>query len=413
MFTKPQALLIRHRGRVRRLLVPRSCPPCAPAAEGPVGNSTATTGPARTRPVTGRVLTKAAAAVAVAAFVLAVAGPATAVSLADQQNLPEIAAEGPSNSLDYYYQSVPGVWHEEQVPGGGPGTTYSAPSLAQVGGTTVIAVEGPGNSLSDYVETGGTWQEQQIAGSGTTFSAPSVTGDTANGGWRNAAEGLNNSLYFYYPAFIFHGFTIWRAQQVAKPGTTYSAPSLAETYQGLGIAAEGSGNSLDFYVRAPSGAWTPQQVAAGGKAYSAPSLAMVPGGTGIAVEGPANSLMLYLYANGWQPQQVAAGNVAHSAPALVQLTQPDGMFTLLYTAIAVEGPAGFLDVYTKGTSPTWQLTVPGGFNSTWSAPSLAQIDGNTAIAAQGWGNSLDYYYQPTLSVTWTLQQLAGRGTTYG
>ena len=120
MFTKPQALLIRHRGRVRQLLVPRSCPPCAPAAEGPVGNSTATNGPARTRPVTGRVLTKAAAAVAVAAFVLAVAGPATAVSLADQQNLPEIAAEGPSNSLDYYYQSVPGVWHEEQVPGAGP-----------------------------------------------------------------------------------------------------------------------------------------------------------------------------------------------------------------------------------------------------------------------------------------------------
>ena len=114
--------------------------------------------------------------------------------------------------------------------------------------------------------------------------------------------------------------------------------------------------------------------------------------------------------------QVAAGpNSTHSAPSLAQLTEVTGRFTLHYPAIAVEGPAGFLDVYTKapGSASPWQLTVPGGFNSTHSPPSLAQINGSTQIAAEGPSNSLNYYDQPTLSSPWTPLRLAPSGTTFG
>ena len=129
--------------------------------------------------------------------------------------------------------------------------------------------------------------------------------------------------------------------------------------------------------------------------------------------------MFYSRTNGtktWHPQQVAAGpNSTHSAPSLAQLAVPAGKFTLAYTAIAVEGPVGFLDLYTRGPTSTspWQPSVPGNWNSSWSAPSLAQIDGITGIAVQGFNHSLNYFNQPTLSSTWNLQHVAGTGTTFG
>jgi len=43
-----------------------------------------------------------------------------------------IAAQGPGKSLMFYWQTIGTVpWHAEQV--AGPGTTFSAPSVAQVG----------------------------------------------------------------------------------------------------------------------------------------------------------------------------------------------------------------------------------------------------------------------------------------
>lgn len=255
---------------------------------------------------------------------------------------------------------------------------------------------------------------KRIAGPGTTFSAPSVAAVNGGSSWAIAAEGSSNSLMFYHQIF-----GLWAPQQTAGPGTTYSTPSLAETSLGLGIAAEGPGNSLDFYTQATSGGWTPpQQAAVPGTTFSAPSLAMLYTATGIAADGPANSLMFYTHPNGagtWQPQQLAGAGSAHSAPSLAQLAEPQRIGTFYYTVIAVQGPIGrFLDVFTKGpaTASPWQVTVPGTFNSTWSAPSVTQVGSGTGVAAEGPANSLNYYSQPAPDTTWTLQQVPGTGT-YG
>ena len=86
-----------------------------------------------------------------------------------------IAAQGPGKSLMFYWQTIGTVpWHAEQV--AGSGTTFSGPSVAQVGNSSVIVALGPNNSLMFYWQTIGTvpWNPEQVAGPGTTFSAPSV-----------------------------------------------------------------------------------------------------------------------------------------------------------------------------------------------------------------------------------------------
>ena len=142
----------------------------------------------------------------------------------------------------------------------GPGTTFSAPSVAQVGKQTVIAAQGPNNSLAFYWQPigSGTWNPEQVAGQGTTSSAPSV----AQVGNQTviAAQGPNNSLVFYWQPI---GSGTWNPEQVAGPGTTSSAPSVAQVGKQTVIAAEGPNNSLVFYWQ-PIGAtaWNPvQQVA--------------------------------------------------------------------------------------------------------------------------------------------------------
>jgi hypothetical protein len=125
MFTTPQALTTRIRGRLRHLLVSPSRLRGAPPAEDTASDATATTRPTRARPADRRALAIAVAVAAVAVSLLAVAGPAAAVSLSGTTNSPVIAVVGPGNSLDYYYQSAPGTWHEQQV--AVAGTTFSAP----------------------------------------------------------------------------------------------------------------------------------------------------------------------------------------------------------------------------------------------------------------------------------------------
>ena len=77
-----------------------------------------------------------------------------------------IAAQGPNDSLVFYWQTVGSLqWNLEQV--AGPGTCFSAPSVAQVGGQTVIAALGSNDSLVFYWQTSGSGQwnpEQVVAG---------------------------------------------------------------------------------------------------------------------------------------------------------------------------------------------------------------------------------------------------------
>ena len=57
-----------------------------------------------------------------------------------------IAAQGLDNNLMFYWQTFgTHTWNAEQV--AGPQTTFSLPSVAQVGDSVVIAAVGPDNSL--------------------------------------------------------------------------------------------------------------------------------------------------------------------------------------------------------------------------------------------------------------------------
>jgi len=82
---------------------------------------------------------------------------------------PGIAAQGPGGSLEFYWQPIgSGQWNPEQP--AGPGTTYSAPSVAHVGNNSVIAATRDDGSLWFYWQPIGSeqWNPEQVAGTGTT-----------------------------------------------------------------------------------------------------------------------------------------------------------------------------------------------------------------------------------------------------
>jgi hypothetical protein len=75
-----------------------------------------------------------------------------------------IAAEGPGQSLEFYWQATGTVpWHPEQV--AGPGTTFSAPSVALVGESSVISAEGPNLAVEFYWQAIGAvpWHAEQVS----------------------------------------------------------------------------------------------------------------------------------------------------------------------------------------------------------------------------------------------------------
>ena len=111
------------------------------------------------------------------------------------------------------------------------------------GGNTVIAVQTPCDGLEFYWNLNGTnmWRSEQVAPAGTTFSAPTIAQD--GNGVVIAAEGASNSLDFYWQQIGAQG---WQEEYVGKPRSTYSAPSLAVTDDGVNIVARAQGT-----------AWTP------------------------------------------------------------------------------------------------------------------------------------------------------------
>jgi hypothetical protein len=100
-----------------------------------------------------------------------VAGPGTTFSVPSVAQVGDstvIAAQGPDNSLLFYWQPIGSLqWNPEQV--AGPGTTFWTPSVAQVGNSTVIAAQGPGGSLLQYWQPVGSqqWNTEQVTGTGS------------------------------------------------------------------------------------------------------------------------------------------------------------------------------------------------------------------------------------------------------
>jgi hypothetical protein len=94
----------------------------------------------------------------------------------------------------------------------GPGA-FSAPSVAQVGNSSVIAAEGPGNSLNFYYQPIGAsgWTPETAGVAGTTFSAPSVA--QVGSSSVISAAGPDGSLDFYYQPI---GAVPWHCEQVTR-----------------------------------------------------------------------------------------------------------------------------------------------------------------------------------------------------
>jgi len=144
-------------------------------------------------------------------------------------NEADLVTEGPNHTLQYHFATPSSQWQNVQV--AGAGSTYSAPSIfvraADATGPNEadIVAEGPNNSLQYYWATpGGQWHHAQIAGPGTTYSAPSIFVRAADAGGNQAneadivAEGPNHTLQYHEAT----PGSPWHDAQVAGPGSTYS-----------------------------------------------------------------------------------------------------------------------------------------------------------------------------------------------
>jgi lipoprotein-anchoring transpeptidase ErfK/SrfK len=92
-----------------------------------------------------------------------------------------VAVQGPGNSMWFYWEANGGQW-QGPLGVGGPGSTFSSPSLAfNAIGLPAVAVQGPGNSLWFYWEAnGGQWQGPLgVGAAGSTFSSPSLASGLA------------------------------------------------------------------------------------------------------------------------------------------------------------------------------------------------------------------------------------------
>src|ERR1700722_7625773 len=78
----------------------------------------------------------------------------------------DLVTEGPDNTLQYYWATPGSPWDNTQV--AGPGSTYSAPSVfvrsTDPTGEADIVAEGPDNTLQYYWATPGSpWDNTQVA----------------------------------------------------------------------------------------------------------------------------------------------------------------------------------------------------------------------------------------------------------
>ena len=170
-----------------------------------------------------------------------------------------IAAQGPNDSLVFYWQTVGSLqWNLEQV--AGPGTCFSAPSVAQVGGQTVIAAQGPNDSLVFYWQTSGSgqWNPEQVSRPGYHRLGAVGRPGRELGGDRGCGPRWQPGVLL-----AAHRPSQWNPEQVAGPGNHFRvAASVAQVGNSTVIAALGTDGSLTFYWQTIGSAlWNPEQVA--------------------------------------------------------------------------------------------------------------------------------------------------------
>jgi hypothetical protein len=161
-----------------------------------------------------------------------------------------ISAEGPSNSLDFYW-AVNGspTWNPEIV--AGSGTTKSAPVIAASDNwVTIAAVNGIGLGLVSYMAQDGTatWNVTGNGPLGTlgfyvTAMVPSMV---AYGGYDYIAEtGLEGDLDAV--AAVDDVPDSWWSNRIAPDSTAASSPAITFNGDDINIAYIGGDGNLYFY----------------------------------------------------------------------------------------------------------------------------------------------------------------------
>jgi hypothetical protein len=291
--------------------------------------------------------------------------------------------------------------------------------LAALAASGVPAYAANNNSLDFYTNIDGhtSWPASLPAGPGTTYSAPAMVRFTLQPGFVTgtavAAEGSGNQLEFYTHD---DGPNPWIQTTVAGANTTYSAPAMVrfanKSGPGTDIAAEGPGHRLEFYYKYDKGSWHQSTVAGANTTYSAPAMVRYSNaggnGTEIVAEGPNHQLEFYFNRDGkptWYQSTVAGTGTTYSAPAIV--------VTSTGAEVAAEGPSNQLEFYTSTYGvPGWTQTTVAGASTTYSAPAMVRSSHSTEIAAEGSGNQLEFYWNIDGPNPWNQSTVAGPGTTY-
>jgi hypothetical protein len=312
-----------------------------------------------------------------------------AITVADGNTV--IAVQTSGSGLRFYWnEHGTTTWHGEQV--APDGTTFSSPSIAQVGDFVVIAAQGASGSLDVYWQPNGGdgWSSQVVAGPNTTNDAPSVTAD--GNSVIIAAEGAWNSLDFYWAAGVGSD---WHQEQVAGPATTYSSPSQTVNGDSVNIAAEGPSGSLDFYWAANgTSTWTREVVAGPGAIDSAPAITVNDGSVDVVANLASNSgLALYWAANGtttWHPQPVMG---------LISLTPAITTDAGVVHVVSRGWFGALVDFATTNGTGTWQQTVLVPLDLTHSSPftgpgspAVTMNDGIENVANIGSSGNLYFWW---------------------
>jgi acylphosphatase len=276
----------------------------------------------------------------------------------------QVFVQGPNNSLQTYYWQT-GIGWDGPYQIAGSGTTYSAPSAIQLqpSGMVQVFVQGPSSTLETYYWSPGIgWNSYQIAGIGTTYSAPTATQNQSNGMVQVFAEGTSNSLqtYWWQTGIGWDG-----PYQIAGSGTTYSEPSAVQ-FQSSGMVqvfAEGASNTLETYYWSPGVGWNSYQIAGSGTTYSAPTATQNQsnGMVQVFAQGLSNSLQSYYWSPGigWNSYQIAGSSATYSVPGAVQL-QSSGM-----VQVFVQGPSNTLETYYWSPGVGWALYQIAGSGTTY------------------------------------------------
>lgn len=348
------------------------------------------------------------------------ASPGIAV---DPHGYAYVAAQGPNNSLMYYFSSGGGIWQSQMV---APAeTTFSEPSIAVSANgnlSVYVVVRGPNSSLQYYYTPDGTqvnphWYQQTVATGITTFSAPMIAvGPT--GYAYIVARGLDDSLMYYFSA----GGGQWTPQMIAGTGTTLSACITVGFTGSVYVAARALDDSLNYYYSADGTGANPQwnqQTISGPGTGLALSIAIAQDGTANVVVA-ASDLSFKRYSsfagNPWYGQLTIWDKIRWDIGSTAFAIDGNGDgHTVSLAGDPITGYSFLLVKYSFKMNSNLEhdtlYTVPS--QATVSSPAIALgLTGSRYVVAQGPNNTLMYFYSPGIEQQWYFQIIAGPDTTF-